>query len=369
MPTQNEVTLSIGGVTHSKWQSYDIDSDLLVPADGFSMTLAPGGRPLPSNVEEGAAFTLRLDDELVMTGFIDDIGIATGKGRHSVNLTGRDAAGQLLDCSVPVFSARRLQLPAIVARFVRPLGITDIRIDAEKTELRERVNVEPGDTAWDALQHAAEANGLWPWFEPNGQLVVGGPDYSTPVVANLVQRVSGVGNNVEDVQSSKSQSGRYSEVTVLGQAPGSYIEDGKNEIRATAKDTAVKRYRPRTVVDHEASTPAIARNRARKLIADSRLNGKSITVRVRGHRTESGKLWMPGMRVDLDFELHSIKGVHFLMGRRFLRSKTDGTTTELRFKEDGVWVLDAHPHKRKYRLGRNQVAGGEIVDVKPEGST
>lgn len=369
MPTQNDVALAIGGLSHSQWQSYDIDSDLLVAADAFHLTLAPGARPLPKEVAEGAPVQLRIDGELVLSGFVDDITIATGKGRHSVSIGGRDGAGQLLDCSAPVYAARRLQLATIVAKFVRPLGITDIRIDAEKTEIRERVNVEPGDTAWDALAHAAEANGLWPWFEPNGQLVVGGPDYTTPIVAKLVQRLDGQGNNVEDVQSSRSQCGRYSEVTVLGQAPGTYIEDGKNEIRATAKDAGVTRYRPRIVVDHEASTPAIARSRARKLAADGRLQGRTIVARVKGHRTPDGKLWKPGMRVDLDFELHGIQGVHFLMGRRFLRSKAEGTTTELRFKEDGVWVLDAHPHQRKYHLGRNQLAGGKIIDVNPESAT
>ncbi len=46
--------------------------------------------------------------------------------------------------------------------------------------------MEPGDTAWDALVHVAEANGLWPWFDPDGTLVVGGPKYDAPEQATLI---------------------------------------------------------------------------------------------------------------------------------------------------------------------------------------
>lgn len=44
MPTpDNTVTLLINGKTHGQWTNYDIVSDLLTPADDFSVTL---GRPV-----------------------------------------------------------------------------------------------------------------------------------------------------------------------------------------------------------------------------------------------------------------------------------------------------------------------------------
>ena len=50
------------------------------------------------------------------------------------------------------------------------------------------------------------------------------------------------------------------------------------------------------------------------------------------------------------------------MGRKFTLSRNGGSVTELRFKEDGVWVLDAHPHKNVHRRGRN-ISAPKIVDV------
>ncbi|MFX8035950.1 hypothetical protein ABTK80_20075, partial [Acinetobacter baumannii] len=92
-------------------------------------------------------------------------------------------------CSAPVFTSQNLTLDQVVAKIVMPLGVTKIRIDADNALRREKVSVEPGDTAWDALAHAAEANGLWPWFEPDGTLVVGGPDYNAAPVATLVHEL------------------------------------------------------------------------------------------------------------------------------------------------------------------------------------
>lgn len=369
MPTHDDtVSLSVGGKIHTEWKSYEIDSDLMVPADAFNLTLAPGTAALPEYVVEGAAIQVRVGRDLVLTGFIDDISQQSAKGKHDISINGRDGAGQLLDCSAPIFSHRLQTLKNIATALVRDFGFISIRIDAKKTMLRERVSVEPGDSAWDALSHAAEANGLWPWFEPTGELVIGGPDYTTAPVATLIQRVDGVGNNVEEVTVTRSCAERYSEITVLGQSPGTYLEPGDIKIRGTASDTGVKQHRPRIVIDHDMENSAMALTRAKKLIADARLNALSIEVTVKGHHTAHGVLWKPGQRVVLQFDRERINGIFFLMGRKLVRSRDGGTRTLLRFKEDGIWALDAHPHHRKYRRGRNEVTGTLESGEAPRGT-
>ncbi|WP_423191781.1 hypothetical protein [Burkholderia multivorans] len=90
--------------------------------------------------------------------------------------------------------------------------------------------------------------------------------------------------------------------------------------------------------------------RARKIISDSRLHAHTLRAEVKGHRTEAGALWKPGQRIHIVWEEYGIDAVYFLMGRRFEGGRGDGARTTLTLKEDGVWVLDAHPHtKRKHR--------------------
>lgn len=362
MPTQSElVALRVGGVYHQAWSYYEIDSDLRTPADAWRFELDESPATLPSAVAPGAMVTVTIGRDTVLTGRIDEINDSIEKRSTNISISGRDLSAVLVDCSAPIFTARQLSLAQIAANIVKPLGIAKVRIDADSTQLTEKVSVEPGDTAWDALQHAAEANGLWPWFDPDGTLVIGGPDYSKATVATLVMRASGKDSNIERITRMRSIAGRHSPVTVLGQSHGTESELAKHSLKASVSDPDLSVYRPLIVVDHDAINLASSRARARKIISDGRLEGLDLRVQVAGHRTGDGVLWTPGQRVRLICEPLGIAADYFLMGRRFSGGRHSPTQTELSLKEDGAWVLDAHPHTRRHRKGKNKAL--EIEDV------
>ena len=360
--SEDKVSLLIGGRAHSDWITYEIDSHLITPGDAWRVELAPPQDALPDVVVEGAPIELRVGRDTVLVGRVDTIDEETAKDRDTLILTGRDGAGVLLDCSAPIFVAKQATLAQVIANVVKPLGITKIKISAGSTYTNEKINIEPGDRAWNVLSHAAEANGLWPWFAPDGTLIVGGPDYTTKPVATLIMRRNGKGNNVISIKRTRSMAERYSEVTVLGQMHGTAGEPGKNGIKGVAKDPAVTVYRPHVVIDHECESVAMAISRARKLLMDSRLRGFTFTAKVKGHRTSDGVLWTPGQRIHVISEPHNVDAVFFLIGRRFSKGRMGGSTTTLTLKEDGVWTLDAHAHKRKHRRGKNK-GPEDIIDV------
>lgn len=364
MPTPSDtVELLIAGKVHGDWSSYEIDSDLLTPADAWQVALGMTDGKMPPDVAAGAPVVVKIGGETVMTGRVDEISHQVSKTSHTFTMSGRDHAADLVDCSAPIFEKEMVTLSEIAAALVRPFGIIKQRIDADATRTREKIHVEPGDSAWDTLAHAAEANGLWPWFEPDGTLVVGGPDYTAPVVATLVLRKSGKGNNVISLAKQESVHGRYSEVTVLGQRPGTAMEQGRPNLSGSFKDDGMNWHRPKIVMDHECDSHAVCRDRAHKLVSDSRLNGLTLSAVVQGHRIAAGgMLWKPGQRIRVISEPHNLDAIYFLMARKFTRSRTDGTRTALTLKEDGMWVTDAHPHKNKHRRGKNSLPG-KIIDV------
>lgn len=348
MPTpDNTVTLLINGKTHGQWTNYDIVSDLLTPADDFSVTL---GRPVdakPDTVRAGDKVEVRVGGDTVLSGRIDRVQTVTEKGGKTLTIQGRDDAGVLLDCSAPLFNAQDMDLNQIIEKIVKPLGLAKIRIDAAKTDKTHKVQIEPGSRAWDALLEYAEANGLWPWLEPDGTLVVGGPDYTAAPVAELVLRTNGQNNNIKRLEVNRDMAARYSEVTVLAQS-----HSGKNNIKATAKDESVKLHRPLIVTEPDIDSQAQAQRKAKKRLADSRLEGLTITATVQGHRTDDGALWQPGQRINVLSEPDGIDAVYFLMARTFTGGRGQPTETVLTLKEDGAWVLDADPPKKKQGAGK-----------------
>jgi prophage tail gpP-like protein len=359
MPADRDtVEVVIGGKTQAAWSRYEIDSDLMTPADAWSVSLQAADLALPAEVRTATTAQIRVGGDLVMTGQIDSRSHAIRKGQQSLELRGRDGAAVLLDCSAPVFAAKEITLQEVITKVARPLGVSKVRIEADDSLVRERVAIEPGESGWQAIQRAAEANGLWPWFEPDGTLVVGGPDYSTPPVDHLVLRRDGVGNNIQEVTEQADPAERFSDVTVLGQVSSTSARTAGASVRSLIKDTGVVGYRPKVVVDHEAVNAQVAGARARKIISDAHVKAWGLSVLVKGHRTASGLLWRPGQRVQVQVEDLGINTTLFVIARRFTGLPA---LTLLTLREDGAWVLAAHP--KSLRRKSPKAGPGKIIDL------
>ena len=388
----DKVSVVVGGKVFSDWSGYGIDSDFLIPADAWSMRLGLPSGIFPTEVVRGATVQVRVGPDVVMSGRIDRVSRNVSREQVSLTITGRDGAAILVDCSSPVFTSRQVSLEEVIALVVRPLGIKNIELHAESSIRNDKITVEPGEKAWETLLRACAGRGLWPWFNPDGTLVIGGPDYTAEPVATLILRRSGEGNNVLSLTDESSIERCYSQLTVLAQGHAhssnkkkdlgivdvdgdagtvtdeemntGIAETGQHGLRFTVEDPNISYYRPLVMVMHDADNQEQVRYRARKVMADARLEGYSLIARVQGHRNSDGVLWQPGQRIHVISEPHGIDAVYFLMGREFTGGRPGGTVTTLRLKEDGVWIPDAWPKKKKGRKKRQKQELG-IVDVGP----
>ncbi|HBC8737544.1 TPA: phage baseplate assembly protein [Klebsiella oxytoca] len=397
----DKVSVIVGGKVHSDWSAYGIDSDFLIPADAWSMRLGLPAGIFPEGVARGVPVQVRVGPDVVMSGRIDRVSRTVSRDQVSLSVTGRDGAAILVDCASPLLTSRQASLEEVIAQVVRPLGIKNIELHAESSIRNDKITTEPGERAWDILLRACAGRGLWPWFRPDGTLVIGGPDYTTAPVATLVMRRSGEGNNLLSLTDESSMERSFSRLTVLAQGHAHSTnnkkelgiidvsssdsltvsgdtdtteteldtglpETGQHGLQFVVEDPTVTYYRPQVVVMHDADDLEQVRYRARKMMADARLEGYSLIARVQGHRTSDGVLWEPGQRIHVISEPHGIDAIYFLMGREFTGGRPGGAVTTLRLKEDGVWIPDAWPKKKKARKGRKKkkLETG-IVDVEP----
>lgn len=396
MPTlnnenQDTISILINGRAHSTWTEYRIDSDFLIPADAWRVSMGIPSGIFPPDVKKGAPVLVKIGDETVMVGRIDNVQRTVSRQKYTLALSGRDSAGTLVDCAAPIFTAKKLGLEEVIAQIVRPLGIKFIRIAAEKRNGYDKISIEPGERAWEALMKVANAAGLHPWFEPDGTLVIGGADYNILPVSSLIMRRDGKGNNLLALDEIDAINNCYSELTVLaqGHAQGinsplgvvgigvfsassaieneddfitSNAEIGNHNIKAVVADSGVPYYRPHIVVIGDTDNLEQARYRARKLMSDAKLEGYGLIAQVKGHRTSDGVLWQPGQRIHVKSEPHSLDAIFFLIGREFNNSRLNGKTTTLRLKEDGIWIPNAYPKKKKGHTRRGKPELG-IVNV------
>ncbi|THA03761.1 phage baseplate assembly protein [Rodentibacter pneumotropicus] len=346
------------GKAHNSWKSYDIDSDFLIPADAFNFDL---GVPSNSTVLpdfSGSEVKVKINSELVMTGIVDTTQHSISKNNRTYRLNGRDRASILVDCSAPITNVKGLTVLDAVKKIVEPLGIKQVQLKAESNPTLDKVDIEVGETAWNAAMRCANSAGLHIWFEPNGVLIVGGADYSKPPVATLCCMKDGKRNNFEQADLTLDVSNRFSEATFLAQSHGKQGTDNKNDLKWVYKDSEMTTYKPKTVVVSDVDNLEALKKWAKKYISDSQLEGFTLTIVVPDHKMQDGTLWQPGQRVHIICEEYDIDAIFFLMGRRFTLSRHNGTQTELRFKQDGVWTPDAYSakaekaRKRKGKKGK-----------------
>ena len=372
-PYENDVVVEIDGKSHNSWKNYDIDSDFLIPADAFAFDI---GVPSDSTVlpdYSGAEVKVRINDMLVMTGIVDTVQHGISKTNRTYRLNGRDRASVLVDCSAPITNVKGLTVLDAVKKIVEPLGVKQVQLKAENNPLLDKVDIDVGETAWSAAMRCANSAGLHLWFEPNGVLIVGGADYSTPPVATLCCMKDGSQNNFEQADLSFDVSNRFSEITFLAQSHGKQGQDNKNDLKWVYNDPEMTTYKPKTVVVSDVDNLEALQKWAKKYIADSILEGFTLTIIVPDHKMQDGTLWQPGQRVHVICEEYDIDAIFFLMGRRFMLSRQGGTQTELRFKQDGIWTPDAYSakaekaRKRKGKKGKKKKNNGELWSSNGEG--
>lgn len=357
-PYGNEVVVRIGGKEHKDWLSYDIDSDFLIPADAFSFeTNVSQDQGVLADYSSLQCEVL-INNQLIMTGIIGHQNEMVDKSNHSITFNGRDLAGLLVDCSVKQINVKGMNVLAAVQKIAEPWKqIKKVILKAEKNPVLDKVDIEPGETAWQALSKIAYKAGLHVWLEPDGTLVIGGADYSSPPVATLCHSKYDNRCNIQSIQIEYNTENRYSEVTFLGQSHTRFADSSKHDLKWVYKDETMTLYKPKTVVIGDAENLEQLKVQAKKMLSDWRLEGFSLTITVADHKTQDGVLWQPGQRVHVIDEDQQIDAIFFLMGRRFFLNRNGGTLTELRLKEDGIWTPDAYVKKSaaaRSRKGRRK---------------
>lgn len=357
-PYGNEVVVRIGGKEHKDWLSYDIDSDFLIPADAFSFeTNVSQDQGVLADYSSLQCEVL-INNQLIMTGIIGHQNEMVDKSNHSITFNGRDLAGLLVDCSVKQINVKGMNVLAAAQKIAEPWKqIKKVILKAEKNPVLDKVDIEPGETAWQALSKIAYKAGLHVWLEPDGTLVIGGADYSSPPVATLCHSKYDNRRNIQSIQIEYNTENRYSEVTFLGQSHTRFADPSKHDLKWVYKDETMTLYKPKTVVIGDAENLEQLKVQAKKMLSDWRLEGFSLTITVADHKTQDGVLWQPGQRVHVIDEDQQIDAIFFLMGRRFFLNRNGGTLTELRLKEDGIWTPDAYVKKSaaaRSRKGRRK---------------
>lgn len=284
----------------SGWEGLSIEKSIDSAGDGFAFRF-----PYDPNSENKNRFRpfgtqavkVYVDDELLITGYVENVGASTGVNNRSLEIQGRSVTGTLVDWSAGyVYDPNKPVSQLETAFQFEGMKFNDIarRVSGPNEVIAEPdagpfpdVAIEPGQSIFQFLSSLAAANGLWARTTPQGGLRFVKIKKTAPV-ADLIEGTS----PVTSVSTGHDVTQRFRGFIAVAQ------EDGNPEVSATAEDTymalgirGVKIIQPLQRSENYKNTAEFAR--ARSLI-----NSYVATVNVTGW-THGGAFWKPGETVRL----------------------------------------------------------------------
>ena len=369
------VTVRAGAQAVDRWTKYTIDLDILQPADAFALSFGPATRALYEVLAPDVAVEVLVDDITVLTGFVDDRVWSDARDGSTIEITGRDKGGRLVDESMPLTSFRGLgivQLAEAAARpwfpkvslsnaenrrLLRGSGAPIARVSKEPpiaTGPHPEKKVVPGQTRWQVLSGFLQEAGLLGWSTADGaQLVVGKPNYDQEPQYHFVQpgprSARAREGNVASVAIRHSVGERYSMVVAMGAGRGDTANYGAavTKHRAVAKDGpgaqgeggSFRHPKVLYVADDEVRNidQAVARAAREKRQRDA--SGHELDLVVPGHaQLVEGRpvLYAPDTMASVEHEETGLSGLYLVTSVAFAQDRQSGPTTRLRLVPRGT---------------------------------
>jgi prophage tail gpP-like protein len=384
-----DVHIVIDGQELRDWRSYEIDSDLMQPADAFSFSVVnPAGR---SSTRFGLWSEVRvvIDGVVQMTGWVDEItrGSTTDDG-STLTVTGRDRFGQLVDCCAEPRHYHNVSLMQLAQRIAsgavsewraenernryellrlrrevaalrtfgeslerigegygqEPLaiaqGVATRRLAEMQRALLVSLKVEPGERVYEVLERSARKIGMMLWCGADGCGIIAKPNYDQSPIYELHLHPQSSGasrqNNIETAEIREDGRDRYSRYRFLATMGNTKADSGTaSRARSEIIDDEVALVIDRPLIETgETQKKAGAIKQAEREMQRRRFDSLEITYTVRGHRNR-GLLWQQDTLALVADEVNGVNGVYYVVGRRF-SGNDRGQTTQVRLRRPGT---------------------------------
>ena len=212
---------------------------------------------------KGEAYPFKMDDRaeviagdnVILTGFIDDILPAYDKGGHSIEVAGRDITEDLVDCSRAGDSNswNNLSVRDIAAKLCAPHSIS-ITVDDSANALASQreawFSYNEGEKIVETLKRLCSNRGIQLLTNSIGRLLL------TKLGSSRATDVLETGINIEAGRLTSSNKERYSDYFTKGigfAIPGKTVKDYVQP-KGEAQDPVIQRYRPLVSISDTASS-------------------------------------------------------------------------------------------------------------------
>jgi len=339
-----DVRLTVNGQDYTGWTGITASRSIETISGTFSLTASSEWPELQiyRALRPSDACVLKMEGETVFTGRIDDVMPSYSKEDHSVSIAGRDATGDLVDCSALHTPAEwhGLKLDEIATILLKPFGLKVTTV-TDLGAAFDKFSIDQGETVFEAIERMCRMRAVLPTSDVYGNLVLTRAGSSRAEVS--LER----GQNILSGSGQFSHRDRYSDYIVKGQQPGTeYLEPADiAQVKGTSTDKALGRYRPKVILAEDVANTVQANDRASWDASVQAARSRKCSYTVQGWREKpGGKLWMPNRLVHIKDDWFDIDMEMLITSVTFSRGD-QGTTTQLDCMPVGAFELRAEVEK------------------------
>lgn len=334
----DDVQLIVDGQALTGWEEVEVARSLEAISGSFSLKASdPGGWP----VEPQSACEVLLEGETVITGFVDAVRVSLAPKQHDIEISGRDKAGDLVDCSATNQPGQwdDIDLYNLVAQLCDPFLITVVQ-DVDVGDNFDSFALQPGESVHEAIERACRLRAVLATSDGLGRVILTRAKQEGTAV-DLVY-----GKNLEGVQLTIDDAGRYRSYIVRGQHQGSDEEDPEDAAGAEGKaqDEGARAGRTLIVIAEGQVDDSKAQQRAAWEATVRAARSRPVSAVVTGWRqVPGGPLWQPNQLVNIHVPLLRLDQEMLVVSTRMRRALSGGTTTELGLVRPDAYLPERIP--------------------------
>ncbi|HFI5643795.1 TPA: phage baseplate assembly protein [Raoultella planticola] len=334
MSDQDVVSLNVGGKIIEGWDSVRVTRGIERFPSDFDLGLMdyfPGSGE-KQLVEEGMPCTVKIGNDLIVTGYVDDWAPAISRSRHEVRATGRSKCADLVDCSAEwpnnvINSSNALEIATRLASYYG-ISVTTNVDDLVKVP---QFTLNWGESPQEIIERVCRWSALLYYDQPDGNLRL------TRVSARRAASGVAEGVNIEQAYYRRSMADRFSDYVgvsmsispIAGFSPDTAYD---SVTLATARDpeAADMRYRKRIII---VESTLMASQQAQRAI-DWEMNrrygrSRQLTVTIDSWRDKAGALWEPNTLIPVHIPTLQLPDTEMLIAEVTYIRDGDGTHARL----------------------------------------
>lgn len=343
----NSVALTVNGTSYGGWKAIQVTRGMEAVCGGFSLGVSDrwATQQVPWDIREGDACAVAINGATVITGYVDARRIGYDATDHTIQITGRDKAADLVDGSAYLpgrwqfFGQSALEIAKAVAA---PFGVT-VRLAAGVTlpKPQAKFTINPGETAFEVLDRACRLAGVLPVSDGAGGVVLTRAT-TARAATELVQ-----GGNILSADGAFDHEQRFHRYVVAGQHAGDddFYGAAASGVEASAYDNSVRRARILVVRPEGIVTTEGAKKRAEWEASVRAARAGAVDVTVQGWTQGDGSLWPFNALVRLRSPLLGIDGDMLICQVTYELDDQGGTRTRLSLKRPNAYQPEPVPEK------------------------